>query len=326
MMRIPPINDFADALASGGFERFATLRGFGVVCRDGRPAISRTSLFAEARIVSEGARWLLCLPVRHDSMKIISPALHLLRRLSSCAFTEYRVLHDEFLFTDARGTKCRCDLLLHRMPEGQTLDKAVWEVETGRLRAALELLRNEFRAAGVHHRNLKPSNVIWCSDERMRTVRYHYLAADEGGHAADREFDAVAGFIDSFPEMVGKDEAVPLRPYECLSPAGFDRVWPLRDMMCMVSRGNLYGYIDCDGRTVIEPQFTYAEDFCENRAVVEVERGRMGVIDRFGNYVLPPEYEMIGWLDDGCFDVRLGDRRGVFGYMGEVVVPLEKKR
>lgn len=51
-------------------------------------------------------------------------------------------------------------------------------------------------------------------------------------------------------------------------------------------------YIDADGALMFEKGFRYAENFEGNYAVVAVG-DRYGVIDRQGEYVLPPEYDYI---------------------------------
>ncbi|KRU41371.1 WG repeat-containing protein [Clostridium sporogenes] len=71
--------------------------------------------------------------------------------------------------------------------------------------------------------------------------------------------------------------------------------------------GGKYGFIDEDGNVVIKPQFTYAQDFSEGRAVVNASGNiinNYGVIDKEGNYIITPKYNDI---------ILLGDNRMAVG-------------
>ena len=318
MVNIPSITDFASALTSD-CDSFRTLSGFSVECRDGRAVVTRTSLFAEAVIAKNGVRYLLCLPVRPESLESVAAALHLVRGIGAGLLTEYRILPDEFSYTDSCGNPCCCDLLLHRLPEGESLDEAVTHQQTAMLLAALDELKTGFVSRSVRHRNLKPSNLIYGFDGRMYAIRPHYLASESDTAVICEEFAAVEKFIRSQPEILSSEDTC----CRCEEPSTFDELCPPRDMMRLVRRGELFGYADAEGCTVIEPRFTYAEEFFENRAVVELERGRMGVIDRSGNFIIPPDYDMVRFTDDETFRVRSGELVGEFDYSGAVVTPLQ---
>jgi hypothetical protein len=73
-------------------------------------------------------------------------------------------------------------------------------------------------------------------------------------------------------------------------------------------RGNdgKLGYIDEQGKVVIEPKFSNAESFIDGRAIVslsENNRDRYGVIDRTGHFVIKPNYNQILYLDEGRFAI-----------------------
>jgi ABC-type phosphonate transport system ATPase subunit len=53
-------------------------------------------------------------------------------------------------------------------------------------------------------------------------------------------------------------------------------------------QSNAYGYIGPDGKWRIPPQFDFACDFAEDRALVRID-GRYGFIDRSGRVVVPCE-------------------------------------
>ncbi|MFY2840935.1 WG repeat-containing protein [Achromobacter ruhlandii] len=65
----------------------------------------------------------------------------------------------------------------------------------------------------------------------------------------------------------------------------FDKLGPLRDGLALARReqrsGKLLGYIDLSGRYVIPPEFGWADDFSEGRALVRRE-GLLEFIDTRG--------------------------------------------
>lgn len=63
--------------------------------------------------------------------------------------------------------------------------------------------------------------------------------------------------------------------------------------------GTLWGYINNDGRTVIEPRYDYAEEFQRNGLAV-VQKGNIsGLIDSAGREKVKPVYSFIGPFSEG---------------------------
>ncbi|QCJ41460.1 DUF3298 domain-containing protein [Bacillus sp. S3] len=66
------------------------------------------------------------------------------------------------------------------------------------------------------------------------------------------------------------------------------------------------GYIDEHGKTVIEPRFSSAESFIDDRAIVSVADKNIvhyGLIDRKGNFIIKPKYTSIQNLGDNRFAI-----------------------
>ena len=73
---------------------------------------------------------------------------------------------------------------------------------------------------------------------------------------------------------------------------------------------------DTENNPVIRPQYTWAGDFREGRAEVETPSG-MGLIDRQGRYVIPPEYEIVDYAPaESVVRVRKDGRWAEFDYLG----------
>ena len=92
--------------------------------------------------------------------------------------------------------------------------------------------------------------------------------------------------------------------------------------------GKLWGYVDSTGRIVILPQWTLVSDFYQGMARVVVAEnlngmivqeiphniqtptpGKTGLIDRAGNYIVPPEYS---YIDINCYEPYLRFNHGVY--------------
>ncbi|WML49902.1 WG repeat-containing protein [Neobacillus sp. PS3-34] len=68
-----------------------------------------------------------------------------------------------------------------------------------------------------------------------------------------------------------------------------------------------FGYINEQGKVVIEPQFTFAEPFIEGKAIVNVSedfKNKYGLIDSNGKFLIKPIYESI---------ISLGEKRVAVG-------------
>ncbi len=88
----------------------------------------------------------------------------------------------------------------------------------------------------------------------------------------------------------------------------------------------IYGYVDLEGRTAIEPAFLDARSFSEGLAAVRVAAG-WGYIDRSGHWVIPPRYSAAAPFAEGRAAVR--DAAGRWGYVdptGQFVVPPQFER
>ncbi|HLG04225.1 MAG TPA: WG repeat-containing protein [Bacteroidia bacterium] len=89
------------------------------------------------------------------------------------------------------------------------------------------------------------------------------------------------------------------------------------------SEEGLYGYMDSTGRRIIPPQFTAADDFSNNRAIVSIG-GKYGLIGRSGNFIIQPEYEFFYDLDDGYYQFKTAEGlAGVIDSTGKIILKAE---
>lgn len=79
-----------------------------------------------------------------------------------------------------------------------------------------------------------------------------------------------------------------------------------------------YGYVDKDGKIVINCQFDYAKPFKNGKAIVK--QGDMyGVIDKEGKYVINPQFKAM-MPDEKGYVVRVGDKFGWCDEKGKLVI------
>ncbi|HUR38781.1 MAG TPA: WG repeat-containing protein [Planctomycetota bacterium] len=96
-----------------------------------------------------------------------------------------------------------------------------------------------------------------------------------------------------------------------------DRLFPVNPA------GGQWGYIDVEGRVVIEPQYREARRFSGGRGAVSVEGGT-GFIDTAGKVVVPCVYWQVRPFSEGLASVMGADLQwGAVDPEGTVVIPLK---
>jgi hypothetical protein len=92
---------------------------------------------------------------------------------------------------------------------------------------------------------------------------------------------------------------------------------PLCENRVQIKEGDLVGFADEAGNKVIECKYLWASDFAEQRALVATPQRRMGLIDNFGNEIIPAIYdEVIYDVKTGHSEVTLSGQRAEFDYLG----------
>jgi hypothetical protein len=93
-----------------------------------------------------------------------------------------------------------------------------------------------------------------------------------------------------------------------------------------VSHENLWGYMDANGKIVIEPQFNMAFEFDEGVAQVMV-KDRWGFIDPSGKFVIQPKFARVDRFYEGfarvCINPDVAEFAGYIDKTGTLVIPTE---
>ena len=284
--------------------------------QDGTGALllERTTLFAEAQCTLGDRRLRLFSPLAH---RLAETTAQRLKYHPAEFLLPWRMLREEFTYTDATGTQRTCDLVAQELPaEGEPLATAVGHADRDRLLSALDTLQRQLAQAGLTHNNLKAANLWMTPDYRLLPLRYAYMRFDGGDDAP--QFDALRAFVAekaSVAQMMCDTSA----EYSAPCTAFRNHLWVghMFEQRICGEDAEGYGYVDTQNRYLIAPQYRWANDFHEGRAEVQTADGRMGLIDKTGRYVLEPHYEIVEYDDrTGRLLARFDGRWAAFDYEG----------
>lgn len=107
-------------------------------------------------------------------------------------------------------------------------------------------------------------------------------------------------------------------------PCRFRAVQNFSEGLAAVRLGSKWGYIDKQGNVVLEPQFAQAGNFVNGLAPVKFESEKFGYIDTAGNWALAPQYDEAYDFDRGVARVKVWvrgqARMGLIDRYGEFLV------
>jgi hypothetical protein len=79
----------------------------------------------------------------------------------------------------------------------------------------------------------------------------------------------------------------------------------------------LWGFIDINGKWVIQPLYHDASSFYEGLASVKVNN-KYGYIDKQGNFIIKPQFDAAYSFIEGIAKVKVGNKEGYINKAGEV--------
>ncbi|MEW9097346.1 MAG: WG repeat-containing protein [Clostridiaceae bacterium] len=175
-------------------------------------------------------------------------------------------------------------------------------------------------------------------DEKGRVITskaYNYMSSYREGRAVFANADSGGNYIYGYLDLEGK-EIIPAKYEEARDFNDGKAVVKLREgEYALIDRngniintykyafvGNLgdgllpfqpniggnYGYIDIDGKVVIEPKYSIALPFYQDRAIVNASQdyiNKYGLIDKRGNYIIKAEYNNIIDLGEDRYAVGM---------------------
>jgi len=87
-------------------------------------------------------------------------------------------------------------------------------------------------------------------------------------------------------------------------------------------QGGKFGYMDRDGRVVIQPLFDSARRFLDGLAVVQVGK-KWGCIDKAGKIVIKPQFDRPYSFSEGLAAVSVGGKWGYIDNTGKTVINMQ---
>lgn len=98
----------------------------------------------------------------------------------------------------------------------------------------------------------------------------------------------------------------------------FDDAGNFSDGLAAVKMGK-WGFVDKTGKIVINPQFDEANAFSEGLAVIKLS-GRFGYTDKNGQLVINPQFERAQAFSEGLAGIRMGGRWGFVDKTGKTSI------
>lgn len=90
------------------------------------------------------------------------------------------------------------------------------------------------------------------------------------------------------------------------------------------SKTDLCGFVDKNGKVVIDPAYDTVCDFSDGLAAVQNSDGKWGFIDKTGKVVVPLVYRMCGDFSEGLASVETEDEKwGYVNTQGNIVIAPE---
>ncbi len=150
----------------------------------------------------------------------------------------------------------------------------------------------------------------------------------DGSVIIEPSFDALYGFDDE-----GRITAKVKQHYGVLDIEGNWLIPPIydyhdilpyeKDALSVVQRNGRYGFVDYDGKEVIECQYDYAYDFDDELQLAPVKHfGKWGAMDRSGQWKVPPVYESLN-IEYGHIRVLVDGLVGMVDCNGNTVIPCQ---
>lgn len=297
-MDICTIVEFREALLRPELS-FATLKRVSAHTE----AITRTQHFAECRATIAGRSAMIYAPISPKAAEIARRAIETLRGIESRALTPIEILESE-MACGVNGER-RCMIVVEYPLRGTTLAKAQYTLTDTTLNRGIERFESELKSNNISHNNLSLDNILVDNTSVWHCIRQYYFTQGSGG-------DMKA--LESIRESITQCGISTSTLNEPMSTYAID---PLCENRVQIKEGDLVGFADQAGNKVIECKYLWASDFAEQRALVATPQRRMGLIDNFGNEIIPAIYdEVIYDVKTGHSEVTLSGQRAEFDYLG----------
>lgn len=239
-------------------------------------------------------------PISLDAIHYANRAMEVLAPTNG-ALGNFKVIKNEILLNSHFASTC--SLIVETLPEGTILSEALYTFTRGHLMQGLKSLKQRLSRNNICHTNLTPHNIIVDENYEWHPIRWYY--AVNGKRKDSKAFKELTALID---ECSIPDECEP--SHETMSHNHIEypgKLFPIQERRRRVITRNGTGFKDEYDNWIIEDIYHRATDFTEERSVVTLKSGLMGVINRDGKYIIPPIYEEL------TFDINSGETKAMKG-------------
>lgn len=280
--------------------------------------ITYSTYFATTRVRLGSIHYLLCLPLREESMRRVERFILLHKHLECAAVPRMEIFRDEMSYLSSTEQELKSDILLESLPEALPLTDTIatlCDEEAERLVEGINKLEQELLKADVSHNNIREEHLLINRFGTIFPIRWYYATAKAGGDA--EAFTVLRQKIDASntPQRSASTDT----DTDIYNRSELDKYLfasTMHEGLIAVESTNGWGYVDYNCREVIKPQYIWANDFCEGRAEVQTKRG-MGLIDKEGNYIIDPIYEAVEFdVEKGVVCACQKNQWALFDYSG----------
>lgn len=278
--------------------------------------ITLSTYFATTRVRMGSVRYLLCLPLRKESMRRAERFIALHKHLECTAVPRLEIFRDEMSYHSSTEQELTSDILLEPLPDALPLTDAIatmCDEEAGRLLESINKLVQQLLKADVSHNNIREEHLLINRFGTIFPIRWYYATAMAGG---DAEAFAVLRQRIAASNTTQRSTSTDTDIYNRTELDKYLFASTMHEGLIAVENTRGWGYIDYNCHEVIKPQYIWANDFCEGRAEVQTKRG-MGLIDKQGNYIIDPIYEAVEFdVEKGVVRVCQKRKWALFDYSG----------
>ncbi len=268
--------------------------------------------FTECEATINGKRYMVYAPTSTEATQGALNSMHILNSLdvhiNTLRFYEREIFHDTTYASYA-------NIFIEEIPDGTPLSEAIYTFSQRELCRGLRAFKRLLKDNGICLNNVDIDNIILDHNYEWHTIRCLYVTYGK------RKDDAAFKFIKENIREYGLSDNYNAEELIAAARREYPGIkLPMCERRQRVVTKDGVGFIDDRGIMMIDAQFRSATDFYENRSVVTTFEGRVGIIDRYGKYIIPALYDKIEFdHQDGDSKAYIGNEVTIYDYNGEVV-------
>lgn len=271
--------------------------------------------FAEARATIDRSPVMLYAPITLQAAEIAHNAICCIEPYVEY-FADMCILPKEILYSGL--VSGRCCMIKETIPSGIPLSEAIYTLSRLHLLKGLNSLKTHLKMYNLSHNYLNIYNIIVDGNHRWHTIRNLYITHGYGNDIAILQELEQCINQTALHESTTLNEQLHL--YSVVKSSRNVTLYPIKESRRRFETPNGIGFKDRNDNTIIEDIYSWASDFEEERAVVRLKDGNMGIIDRQGKYIIQPIYTNIEYDSyTGITTAYNGMLCTKFNYLGEEI-------